>query len=236
MTLGNEQSPASGLPLVINKLDALLGCVLLLLLGGCNATSTGTSLPYDSWRLGFFAPNYMEVWIETADVVDIDNRTFKRAMSGVAAVQTPPSLRGDPTGWPTRPGAGAGKQVSGSNLPRFIYVRWQSLAEPQTYQAYIEMPQHIRQAMLKGEYTYCKADDKWIIDYRDFLTVGLAPGGVAKTWIHGGCLDPIEVSRVQGRIVEKGPYEGLSDGHYYRPPNRESQAYIDKFGIPYDSW
>ncbi|MFK3796688.1 DUF2931 family protein [Pseudomonas sp. NPDC088444] len=223
--------------MAINKLKVLLGGALVVVLGGCSHVNYyGGKLPYDSWRLGFFAPNYMEVWIETADVMDINDKAFKRAMSGVAAVQTPPNFRGDPAGWPKRPGGGAGKQVSGASLPRFIYVRWQSLAEPQTYQAYIEIPQRTREAMLKGEHAYCKADEKWIVDFRDFLTIGLAPGGVTKTWIQGGCLEPIEVSRVQGQIVKKGPYGGLSDGHYYRPPNQESQAYIDKFGIPYDSW
>ncbi|HEX8587423.1 DUF2931 family protein [Pseudomonas sp.] len=223
--------------MAIGRINALLGCVLGLILSGCSATNDDTlELPYDSWRLGFFAPNYMEVWIETADAVDINDRWFKRAMSGVVAVQTPPNLTGSPKGWPKRPGAGAGKQVSGASLPRFIYVRWQSLAEQKTYQAYIEIPKHVRKAMLKGERAYCRADNKWITDYRDLITVGLAPGGVTKTWIQGGCLDAIEVSRIQGRIVEKGPHQGYAKGRYYRPPNEASQTYIDKFGIPYDSW
>ncbi|HEY0290246.1 MAG TPA: DUF2931 family protein [Pseudomonas sp.] len=223
--------------MAINKFKAVLGFVLVLLISGCSGTNSyGAQLPYDSWRLGFFAPNYMEVWIETADVVDINDRWFKRAMSGVAAIRTPPNLKGNPRGWPKRPGAGKGKQVPGADLPRFIYVRWQSLAEPQTYQAYIEIPETIREVMLKGERAFCKADGKWITGYREAITVGLAPGGVAKTWVHGGCLDAIEVSRVQGKVVKKGPFDGNSAGKYYRPPNPASQAYIDKFGIPYDSW
>ncbi|GFM80339.1 hypothetical protein PSCICN_10310 [Pseudomonas cichorii] len=178
----------------------------------------------------------MEVWIETADAVDINNRVFKRAMSGVSSIQTPPNLRGKPKGWPKRPGDGAGKYVYGAELPRLIYVRWQSLAEPQTYQAYIEIPEATREVMLKGERAFCSVTGKWITGYREAITIGLAPGGIAKTWVHGGCLGPIEVSRVQGTIVKKGPYGGASGGYYYRNPNPESQAYIDKFGIPYDSW
>ncbi|MDD1966832.1 DUF2931 family protein [Pseudomonas putida] len=221
----------------MNKRKTALWLLLIMVLIGCSSNPGHASpLPYDSWRLGFFAPNYMEVWIETADVVDIKDRWFKRAMSGVAAIQTPPNLKGRPNGWPQRPGAGAGKQVSGANLPRFIYVRWQSLAEPQTYQAYIEIPEAIRKAMVKGERAFCKADGKWITGYREAITVGLAPGGVAKTWLHGGCLDPIEVSRVQGAVVTKGPDLGRSNGRYALELEPESQAYIDKFGIPYDSW
>ncbi|GFM88586.1 lipoprotein [Pseudomonas cichorii] len=219
----------------MNKLQVSVVLIAALLISSCSG-NYGAKLPYDSWRLGFFVPDYMEVWIETADVVDMQDRWFKRAMSGLAAIQTPPHLKGNPKGWPIRAGAGSGKQVTGADLPRFIYVRWQSLAEPQTYQAYIEIPDAIRQAMREGGKTYCEASNEWITDYRENLAIGLAPGGIAKTWISGTCLGPIEVSRVQGTIVKKGPHGGASGGYYYRNPNPESQAYIDKFGIPYESW
>src|SRR5471032_2317609 len=113
----------------INRLNALCIVALVILLTGCGTNNHGAKPPYDSWRLGFFAPNYMEVWIETADVVDINDRWFKRAMSGVSSVQTPANLKGNPRGWPARPGDGAEKYVHGADLPRLIYVRWQSLAE-----------------------------------------------------------------------------------------------------------
>ena len=201
--------------------------------GGCYRREV--KLPYDSWRLGLFAPNYMEVWIETADAVDVRDRVFRRAMSGLAAINTPKNLKGNPRGWPQRPGAGAGKQVLGADLPRVIYVRWQSLVEPQIYEAYIIIPEVTRQAMLKGEKAFCEADAKWITDYRKMLSVGLAPGGVAKVWLMGPCLSAIDVTRVQGTVVKKGPYGGKASG-YYRPPNKASRAYIEKHGIPYDSW
>ncbi|HBO3621614.1 DUF2931 family protein [Pseudomonas aeruginosa] len=195
----------------------------------------GNGLPYDAWRLGFLAPNYMEVWIETADAVDIHDRVFRRAMSGVASIHTPKSLKKSPGGWSGRPGWGAGKHVRGAALPRLIYVRWQSLVEPQTYQAYLVIPEATRQAMVKGERTYCRADDKWITGYREGLTIGLAPGGIAKAWIMGPCLSPIEVTRVQGEVVKNGPYEGTSGGRH-RPLSDISKAYIEKHGIPFGSW
>ncbi len=215
----------------------LLASLLLstLMLSGC-AHGFGHSLPYDAWRLGFLAPNYMEVWIETADAVDIHDRVYRRAMSGVAAIHTPPGGRGDPRGWPEQPGVGKGKHVIGADLPRLIYVRWQSLAEPQTYEAYIPISDDTRQQMLKGERAYCDADGKWITDHRKALTIGLAPGGIAKAWVLGPCLPPIEVVRIQGKVVSIGPYSGESGGEYYRPPNEESQIYIDQHGIPYGSW
>ena len=222
----------------ISRFKALLGCVFGMILSGCSsANDYGVELPYDAWRLGFFAPNYMEVWIETANVVDVKGRLFRRAMSGVVAVQTPPNLKGTPRGWPRRPGSGAGKHVWRADVPRLIYVRWQSLAEPQTYEAYVEVPEATRHAMLQiQENTYCKAAKSWITDHRELLVIGLAPGGIAKTWIRGTCLDPKEVSRVQGKVVEKGPDLGRTNGRYALELEPDSQAYIDKFGIPYDSW
>lgn len=79
--------------------------IVAFLLSGCSLVDS-RSLPYDAWRPGFSAPNYIEVWIETADVIDIKGQVYRRAMSGVSAIQTPPNNSGDPKGWPERPGWG----------------------------------------------------------------------------------------------------------------------------------
>ncbi|MFJ1339312.1 DUF2931 family protein [Pseudomonas caricapapayae] len=218
----------------MSKLKALLLATVMVWLAGC--ANGPHRLPYDSWRLGFGTPDYMEVWIETADAVDVQDRAFRRAMSGIASTQSREGLKGNPRGWPQHPGAGKGKQVLDADLPRLIYVRWQSLVEPQTYEAYIIIPEATRQAMLKGEKTFCQADAKWITGYRDVLTVGLAPGGVTRVWLVGACLAPIDVVRVQGTVVKKGPDGGRSNGQYALPLEPESKAYIEKHGIPYDSW
>ncbi|MFJ1339311.1 DUF2931 family protein [Pseudomonas caricapapayae] len=218
----------------MSKTRTLLLVGIMFWLAGC--ANGPHRLPYDSWRLGFGTPDYMEVWIETADVVDVQDRAFRLAMSGIASTQSRKDLKGDPRGWPQRPGAGAGKQVLGADLPRLIYVRWQSLAEPQTYEAYIVIPEVTRQAMVRPETSYCAARGQWREDYRDMLTVGLAPGGIAKVWLRGACLAPINVARVQGTVVKKGPDGGRSNGQYALPLEPESKAYIEKYGIPYDSW
>lgn len=215
--------------------------LLFALLGGC-ASVESRSLPYDAWSLDFFSPDYMEVWIETASVVDINERVFLRAGSGIPAMGYPramskgiPSeLRGKPAGWRENPG-GKGRYVTGADLPRLVYVRWQSMAEPQTYEAYIEITESVRQLMRKREDVFCAFDGKVITDYRQLLVVGLAPGGIAKVWVKGPCLSATEVTRVQGTISSKGPYGGTSNGKH-RPLSEESKAYIEKFGIPYGSW
>lgn len=209
--------------------------LLLISAGGC-AHGTGNHLPYDAWRLGFLAPSYMEVWIETADAVDVHDRVKRRAMSGVAAILTPPGNIGDPSGWPERPGVGAGKRVIGISLPKLIYVRWQSLAEPQTYEAYIPITAEAREQMVKAETAYCRGRSEPITDYRKALTIGLAPGGITKAWIMGPCLPPIEVARVEGEVVKLGPSLGQSDGRYAFALKSESKAYIEQYGIPFGSW
>lgn len=208
---------------------------------GCAAADTN-SLPYNAWSLDFFAPDYMEVWIETADVVDINGRVFRGAGSGIPAMGYPRAFskgkpfqfRGDPRGWFEHP-RGKGRYVTGADLPRLVYVRWQSMAEPQTYEAYIEIPESARNRMLQSESVFCRVDDKWITDYRDMLVVGLAPGGIAKVWLGGSCLKATEVTRVEGTINPEGPYDGQSNGKH-RPLSEESKAYVEKFGIPYGSW
>jgi hypothetical protein len=222
----------------MNKVRPVLrsGAALLLglLLSGC-AIGAGKSMPYDSWFLGFGAPAYMEVWIETAQVVDIQNQVFRRAGGGTASTSSPSGNRGNPKGWPKDPGGGKGRNVMGADLPRLIYVRWQSMVEPQTYEVFIEIPESARAIMRKAETTYCPHADKPITDYRNRIGIGLAPGGIAKVWQSGPCLKSVEIARVEATIVKVGPYDGKSDGHYRTLPE-ESKAYIEKFGIPYGSW
>jgi len=178
----------------------------------------------------------MEVWIETADVVDIRERVFRRAGAGIASVRVPADNKGTPAGWPKNPGSGAGRDVIGADLPRLIYVRWQSLAEPQTYEAYIVIPESAREIMRKPEKVFCRADGKWITDYRDGVGIGLAPGGIVKVWLGGPCLKSLEIARVEGSVVKQGPYQGKNEGRYALPLSPESKTHIEKFGIPFGSW
>ena len=141
--------------------------LLFVLLGGC-ASVVSRSLPYDAWSLDFFNPDYMEVWIETADVLDINDHVFRGAGRGIPSTGYPRGLskgipavfKGDAKGWFEDP-TGKGRYVTGADLPRLVYVRWQSMAEPQTYGAYIEIPESARDTMLKAENAYCGAVGKW---------------------------------------------------------------------------
>ncbi|WP_028241543.1 DUF2931 family protein [Stutzerimonas azotifigens] len=204
--------------------------LLLLGVGGCASAERGPgSLPYKYWRLGFLAPDHMEVWVETADVEDIRGQRFFHAGSGTVSVHLPTDGTGNAVGW--RKTWGAGRHVNGADLPRRIYVRWQSLAEPQTYRVILDIPERARQLMSERLDLPCRTSE-----YRHALALGLAPGGVVRGWVMSTCGGPIEVLRAQAEIEPKGPSQGKTDGQYALPLEPESRAYIEKHGIPYGSW
>ena len=216
------------------KMSLLLG--LSLLLSGCALGDKGPgSLPYRAWFLGFRVPDYMEVWVETATVEDVNGRIFYNMGGGVASIYKPTNGSGNASGWGTsKTKSGAGREIDGAAMPERIFVRWQSLAEPQTYKAVVSIPERVRELMLKPEDADCAVTGK-VTDYRRYLTLGLAPGGSIKAWVLGPCLGPIEVFRAQAEIEPKGPYGGESGGHHRRL-SEVSKAYIQQHGIPYGSW
>ena len=210
------------------KSFVLMLCVALL--GGCAQADKGAGdLPYRYWRLGFLAPDYMEVWVETADVEDIRGRFFPHMGGGVVAVHVPDDDSGQPKVW--RSNWGAGRNVDNADLPKRIFVRWQSLAEPQTYRVTLDIPERARQLMVGKLDPPCKT-----MQYRQALAIGLAPGGVVRGWVRSTCGESIEILRAQAEVEPKGPSQGKTDGKYALPLEPASKAYIEKHGIPYGSW
>ncbi|WP_347506223.1 DUF2931 family protein [Pseudomonas anguilliseptica] len=185
-------------------------------------------LPYTAWHLGFFTPEHMDVWLETADVTDMRGITVTQAVSGTV------SSTGKVSGWPEKVGMGSGKFLSQLDLPQNIFIRWQSLAEPQTYRATLEIPESARNLMLQQEQVECAMGGKEYA-YRKAVVIGLAPSGVAKLWISGPCFKGTEVLSIQAEIEPKGPYQGLSGGRH-RPLEPAAKAYIEQHSIPYGSW
>ena len=212
--------------MVINRL-LLFG--LSLLLGGCAMADKGPgSLPYKYWRLGFLAPDHMEVWVETADVEDIRGQKLFQMGAGTVSVHLPTDGSGNAVGWTKT--WGKGRYVNDADLPKRLYVRWQSLAEPQTYRVFVDIPERARQLMSERLAPPCQTSE-----YREALAIGLAPGGVVRGWVMSTCGKPIEVFRAQAEIEPKGPYGGESGGHHRRL-SEVSKVYIQQHGIPYGSW
>lgn len=199
-----------------------------------SCASSASELPYGAWYMGFFAPPYMEAWIEDVRVVDIDGRMDTGAGGGLVAVDTPEGGSADPRGWPApeQIGLGAGRHIEGANLPRRIFVRWQSMAEPNTYRVWLEIPEEARQLMIRRERPLTSSGP---LTYRSDLVIGLAPGGKVRVWSKGAGLPGIEILHTQGELEPLGPYGGQSGGRH-RPLRESSMRYIKRHGIPYDSW
>ncbi|MNF51203.1 hypothetical protein D3C87_1000190 [compost metagenome] len=212
----------------MKRLSLLIG--LLLSLCACASEPQPPAppkLPYDSWYVGLAAPRFMEVWVETVDVLDQRGSAFFRVHGGVA------SYTGQPEGW--HEGAGAMRPVNHVDLPERLFLRWQSLAEPQAYKIRIPIPQWVRDEMVKPERGFCHWSKTWKIDHRKMITLGMAPGGIVKVWVGGACLDFKEVGRFQAEVEPRGPYLN-GKGVFYRALKPEAQAYIDAHGIPYGTW
>jgi hypothetical protein len=169
----------------------------------------------------------MEVWVESVDVLDQRGLAFFHVFGGVA------SYTGEVRGW--HKGGGATKPINNVDLPEKIYLRWQSLVEPQAYTIGIQIPQWVRDEMVKPHTVYCRWDRKVVTLYRKTLSLGMAPGGIVKVWVGTGCLEHLEVGRFQAKVHPLGPYQGKSKGKYV-PLEPENKAYIEKYGVPYGSW
>ncbi|WP_242443166.1 DUF2931 family protein [Pseudomonas sp. LFM046] len=166
--------------------------------------------------------------MESVDVIDQRGLAYFRIRGGV------PAYTNKPEGW--HKGGGGMKQVPNVDLPETLFVRWQSLVEPKTYKLRIDIPQWVRDEMVKPQRAYCPGRKQWRDkQYRFDISIGMAPGGIAKAWVGGPCLSNIEIGRYQAKVDPRGPFEGQSGGKYYYLSD-EAKVYVEQHGIPYGSW
>jgi hypothetical protein len=233
MEVGSRDKYLNG-SFVMKATIALLGA---LMLSGCQSSGpeTGENDPkYPWWELVFVQPNYMKVWVEDGSVQDINNRVFFRAGKSTAASGEPDVSTESARGWGTV--SGSGMPVTGADLPKLIFVRWQSITEQKTYKGFIEIPEEGRQLMVKSTHQRCPETPEKTARFMASLYVGLAPGGVLKTWVRDSCRNPVEISRGQGEIEPLGPEQGKHGGRYAYPVSEKAKRYVEKYGIPYGSW
>lgn len=224
-----------GNPIFIMKNLTAVLCALLM--GGCQ-TADPLSAKNDPkspwWEMGFIEPDYMKVWVEDSSVLDINNRVFFRAGGSSAAGGEPEDGTESARGW--GPVSGSGKSVTGAQLPKLIFVRWQSISEQKTYKGFIEIPEEARQLMVKSTHQRCPKTPERDARYKATLYVGLAPGGILQAWVRDSCHRPVKVARAQGEIEPLGPEQGKNGGRYAYPVSEKAKHYIDQYGIPYGSW
>lgn len=212
----------------------LLGAFLI---AGCQAAEplSGRNDPKNQWwSLSFVEPSYMKVWVEDTAVEDINGKVTRRAGSGAAASSEPEGDAEFARGWSKNISSSI-RGVVGADLPKRIYVRWQSVVESKTYRTWVDIPEEARQLMQASVNERCPATPEEPANYVTMVYLGLAPGGVVQVWVTDKCLKSVKVARAQAEIEPLGPHLGKSGGKYY-PQSEKSKRYVEKFGIPYGSW
>jgi Protein of unknown function (DUF2931) len=216
------------------KLQRLCSLMLLVALLPACASEQHPSDPYikgqlcNHWSLGVAAPGYMEAWVEDLEVKDDRDRWVQIPMGVVGEfAQT--------VGWPppNRVGGGGGSTPDSAGAPMEVSIRWQSLAEPQTYTWQFIVPENMRQAMAKKEPVVWAGHAD--TSCRNLLTLGVAPGGRTIVWINGFGFQPTEILRGQAEVEPLGPDQGQHEGRYVRFSDKAKQ-YVQEHGIPYGSW
>ncbi|WP_263296194.1 DUF2931 family protein [Pseudomonas sp. A-R-19] len=75
----------------MKRLILLTGLLLsLCACAGETRPPAPANLPYDSWYVGLAAPRFMEVWVETVDVLDQRGFAFFNVHGGVAGYTRKP--------------------------------------------------------------------------------------------------------------------------------------------------
>lgn len=213
-----------------------------LLLSGCSGSglSQWPKGPYAGpWAIGVTTPYAMEARVEEAAAVDHLGHLYRPVFKGVAG-NGRGNLSYGRTGWSRGwqvTGASSEMEVLGAQLPMSIYIRWQSLVEPQTYDAWIELPDSARDSMRKALNEGCpKFPAEWEkIPKKASVVVGVAPGGIAQVWVMDECRRAVLFNRAQAEVVPLGPNQGRSNGKYI-PLNERYRPYVEENGIPYGSW
>lgn len=217
---------------------AMLILLVALLAAGCQATEVSDLQVHPSttqWSLSFNEPFFMKAWVEDSAVEDINGKMFQRAGGGRASGGEPQDGTESARGWGKNV-TGSIREVVGADLPKRIYVRWQSIVESQTYRAWVDIPEEARQIMQASVTQLCPSSPQNGPNSLALVYVGLAPGGIVEVRVADACMKSIKVARTQAEIEPLGPDQGKSQGQYAYPVSEKAKRYIETYGIPYGSW
>lgn len=216
-------------------MKVLVALVGIVLMSGCQAFDPLSGAHDDHalwWSIDFQGPSYMVGYVENSTVEDVEGRIIDNRSWGIIGTGTPKGGTEFARGW--RGVTGNVMPVVGAALPKRIYVRWQSIVEPQTYKGWIDIPEEGREVMRTSIGRRCSETKQ--SRFRASLILGLAPGGAVQVWVRDSCNRPIKVARGQAEIEPLGPSQGKNEGRYAYTISDESKRYIERFGIPYGSW
>jgi len=214
-------------------LFALLAMFLMSACQSADPLSAKNDYKLPWWGIGFTEPAHMTVWVETSAVEDIKGRTFHNVAAGAAARSALENGTENARGWS---GVGRGSMpVTDADLPKRLFVRWQSIVERKTYSGWIDISESTRDIMRNSTARRCHKYPQISANPGALLNLGLAPGGIIQVWVRDDCYHAHKVDRGQVGIEPLGPDQGKYNGFYGKIKD-SSQRYIERFGIPYGSW
>ena len=195
-------------------------CLLLLFLIPVSACSKGEE-QWDhplSWGIKVVAPQHYEVWVSKFFIESVSEDIGWRAPIGTVGCC-----------WKSPSGATAEWQA----VPEQFIIEWFSFAEQTSYLAIVEIDdpeglfekmQEPAPAMVRGEKINMP---------RDFLVLGLAPGGQVVMWIMNWEQNAIEVGRYQAQEIPRpsGYHKELADEY-----SQNHGEYLKEHGLQLDKW
>ncbi|WP_199097832.1 DUF2931 family protein [Dyella sp. ASV21] len=209
------------------KFRAALLLLLVMSVVGCSSPlSEVATNECERWSIGLVAPKHMEAW---AEALYVKNERDQWVQMGAGVV----SELGQTEGWDPDVWMAPRDSRASVRSPKEIYVRWQSLVEPQAYYWHFKVPESMQQALVKRERVIWRGRAEWVC--RSDIAIGIAPGGRTVVWIDGGGLPRVEIQRGQATVVPEGPYQGQSGGKF-RPMHDAAKQYVETHRIPYGSW
>lgn len=218
----------------LNALGLLLG---LLMLAACKIDPlSGENDPHSEWwNLGFIGPAYMQGWVEFRAVEDIKGRIIRKPGGGGIGGGDLDLEKEHARGWQYF--SNNGYPIGAvADLPKRVFVRWQSIVEQKTYKGWVDIPEDARSIMRGSTARRCPDWPDHAANFSAGMYIGLAPGGVMKVWVENNCGHNILVASAQAEIEPLGPSQGLTQGQYAYPIREPSKRYIERYGIPYGSW
>lgn len=221
---------------VMKRLQTALLLVSLLIMSACkNDPLSGADDPKsDTWSIDFVGPSFMQGWIEQITVADIKGRVIRGPSGGGLGANNQELDKEYARGWEHE--IGNVYTMTGADLPKIVYVRWQSIIEQTTYGGWVNISENARSIMRGSTARRCPAWPEQQASYYASLTLGLAPGGVIRVWVQDNCSNFVLVDQGQAQVEPLGPYQGRNQGRYAYPIDENSKRYVERWGIPYGSW
>lgn len=198
---------------MINKHSTLLTGLMLLLVG-C-ASSQRQEPP---WYVDLAAPKHYDVWVSN----------FELEASGIRHWRQPGGITTCCWRGPSGPRGSGGEM---DPIPNYMAIWWFSFAEQKFYTASIIVPENLKQQML--ETAPKKVGDSIRYEPRNFLVLGLAPGGEVVMWIMNQVGNEVEIARQQAVEIEGDASQYQTRTKSYLERNG---AYIEEHGIPLGGW